>query len=164
MSYVDQIQDKEGTLHDIHDKRLSVTAADVGKVVSVDENGDIALIEGGTKLYKHVIPLVNSTDNVTLTIISTDGNDYSGPLVKSSDFTIRRLLENAISVYCSFLSLYSDITEGMYLGKCYNGGGGSPLEAKMLQYNSSDNTKTSYYIPLASYSTATTIVDTVTPL
>ena len=46
MSYVNQIQDKDATLHDIHDKRLEVTAADAGKVVSVDETKNAILVKG----------------------------------------------------------------------------------------------------------------------
>lgn len=51
--FVKTITTAAGTTYDIQDARLTVTAADAGKVVSVDENGNLMLVGSGTKLYKH---------------------------------------------------------------------------------------------------------------
>lgn len=55
--FVNTITTSNGTTYDVQDKRLTVTAADAGKVVSVDENGNLTLSEpsSGTKLYCHEV-------------------------------------------------------------------------------------------------------------
>lgn len=63
MSYVDKVK-KAGKVYDIHDTRLEVTEADVGKVVSVNEEGELTLVDapsGGTKLYRHELHNQNYT-------------------------------------------------------------------------------------------------------
>ena len=53
--FVNTITTQSGITYDVQDKRLTVTTADAGKVVAVDNNGNLSLItpSGGTKLYEH---------------------------------------------------------------------------------------------------------------
>lgn len=57
--FVNKIKKGEKTF-EIQDSRLEVTVADAGKMVSVDEEGNLSLVpapSGGTKLYLHLLQL-----------------------------------------------------------------------------------------------------------
>ena len=71
--FVNTITTSNGTTYDVQDKRLTVTAADAGKVVAVDSNGDLSLItpSGGTKLYKHKLSITHSSGGTNITVLST---------------------------------------------------------------------------------------------
>ena len=62
--YVNKMITQSGTEYDIHDKRLTVTAADAGKVVSVDSNGDLTL----SKMYMTSVRAIagNMQDNFSI--------------------------------------------------------------------------------------------------
>ena len=68
--FVNTITTSNGTTYDVQDKRLTVTAADAGKVISVDSNGNLSLTTptGGTKLYRHQFGLFE--------VISLDSFNY----------------------------------------------------------------------------------------
>lgn len=97
-NYVDQIQDKEGTLHDIQDKRLVASAEDVGKIVSVNENGQLVLVENNAKLYRHVLKCEPSQGYYkTITFINSVATPYD---VTSHGFsyTLRDAVNSAVSI------------------------------------------------------------------
>ena len=73
--FVNTITTNDGTTYDVQDKRLEVTAADAGKVVSVDSNGNLSLVSGGTKLYRHQVK--NSEDTLVLDFIATSNAPIS---------------------------------------------------------------------------------------
>jgi hypothetical protein len=83
--FINTITTKDGTAYDVQDKRLTVTAADVGKVVAVDENGNLTLTRRNAKLYQHRISFDAANTNAgslirtpitTIYIISTYPNAY----------------------------------------------------------------------------------------
>lgn len=81
MKFVNKIKTKDGQEYDIQDKRLIATAEDVGKVLTVNEEGNLEFKEasGGTKLYKHEVNAESSTGsgNQRLIFISTISTPFS---------------------------------------------------------------------------------------
>lgn len=83
--FVNTITTSNGTTYDVQDKRLTVTAADAGKVVSVDSNGNLSLVNpsGGTQLYEHILNLIGDNYykiivvvNASPTPVTLDTFDY----------------------------------------------------------------------------------------
>ena len=94
--FVNTITTKDGTIYNVQDKRLEVTAADAGKVVSVDNNGNLTLSEpsAGTQLYLHTIPVENGMEvSDTLVVLSTS------PTPATADSEIITLINNQ-SIMC----------------------------------------------------------------
>jgi len=55
---ITKIKDANNNEVNINDSRLAVTSADIGKIVGVNDNGELALIpSSGTKLYRHEISI-----------------------------------------------------------------------------------------------------------
>ena len=76
--FVNTITTKDGTTYNVQDKRLEVTAADAGKIVSVNEQGELTLVSAptsGTQLYQHIIELEVTSEGesytATLRLINT---------------------------------------------------------------------------------------------
>lgn len=77
-NFVNKIKTKDGSEYNIQDQRLSVTPEDAGKMVAVNESGELTLVDvpsGGTKLYKHAISFGNM--GFQFSIITTNANAYN---------------------------------------------------------------------------------------
>lgn len=97
--FINTITTKDGITYDVQDKRLEVTAADVGKVVSVDESGNLTLTSGGTKLYKHSIKGLGSFGGGnSYVVINDDPNPVTN---ESAVFTIMPMYNNNINAFIS---------------------------------------------------------------
>ena len=92
--FVKTITTATGTTYDLQDARLTVTAADAGKVVSVDSNGNLSLTtpSGGTKLYQH---------NLT-------GKLYDRTEAEIGTFNIKAVTKYSNTVSGSFYSLINN--------------------------------------------------------
>ena len=92
--FVNTITTSNGTTYDVQDKRLTVTAADAGKVVSVDENGNLSLItpSSGTKLYRHLITI---NETIKIIVISAQQSQYTrGEITDIEHFNIVTMYYN----------------------------------------------------------------------
>lgn len=81
--FVNTITTSNGTTYDVQDKRLTATAADAGKVVIVDANGNLVLEEPSGKLSKVATITLSCTITETAkTPNSTTGTiDYTKPMI-----------------------------------------------------------------------------------
>lgn len=120
--FVNTITTSSGTTYDVQDKRLTVTAADAGKVVSVDENSNLTLTtlsSGGTRLFKHKL----SNSGNYLEVISVCGLPFNNA---NMDYKL-----NIIS--CNYL-YYDDIYYTVIAVKELR-----LTSTKLLLLNNSDN-------------------------
>lgn len=170
MSYVNQIQDKEQETHDIHDKRLTVSIEDVGKVVGVNEDGQLALLEvsGGTKLYQHFI--------VTDYYISGSGDSGERLAFLVTNASSESIIESeASSTFTNFRVMLYSRSVDVKVGYCRFGSWSQPL-INMLYINAYSQTARAMNISMIKYDTTQNefayvtfenvaiVSDTVTPL
>lgn len=71
---VTKIKDANNNEVEVHDARLSVSSADIGKLVGVDANGQLALVDapqgGGTQLYQY--QYTDSSNYISFSFISAE--------------------------------------------------------------------------------------------
>lgn len=109
---------------EIHDARLKVTSADIGKVVGVNANGELTLVpapSGGTKLYKHSIRDQYSTVQFTLlSTISTPVTDEASlkNLIQGDSCIIGGMINVQISKLVTFYTS-TPPTSSLYVRNVY---------------------------------------------
>ena len=111
--FVNTITTKDGTTYNVQDKRLTVTAADAGKVVSVDSNGNLSLTtpSSGTKLYRHLITI---NETIKITVISAQQSQYGmGEIIDISQYN------NIVTMYYNNkLCTYMKTGRGLEITDC----------------------------------------------
>lgn len=146
----------------------SFTASDIGKVLTVNTNGNLIWAEpsGGTKLYKHRLVISSGTSSFYITIISTSSDQITLQSVYGGSVLALDIHGNMINFYGT-AEFYesSSVYHKVYIN-FYSEVSGGYKEFSGIMYGMPDKTieDLNAHVLKNSYFTATSVTDTVTEL